>query len=94
MTRVKRKDGLPFGAKAKLSDVPPSMQGHGLLSHSAVLALLGGVSRKQLLGMERAGRFPRRIFLNPTTVVWKRSEVEGFLQDPEGWIEAHRGQAA
>lgn len=35
-------------------------------------------TNKHLLALEKAGRFPRRIYLSEKTVVWLLDEIEAF----------------
>ena len=37
-------------------------------------------SNKHLLEMERAGRFPRRMYLSAKTVAWISSEIDEFQE--------------
>lgn len=48
----------------------------------------GSTRRRQ----EAIGRFPRRIHIGAKVVVWKRTDVEAWLADPEGWAAAHKGE--
>jgi prophage regulatory protein len=36
---------------------------------------------------EKAGRFPPAIRLSKRTVVWRRTDVEAWAADPEGWAQ-------
>jgi predicted DNA-binding transcriptional regulator AlpA len=35
--------------------------------------------------MERRGLFPKRIRVSPKRIAWRRSEIEAWVRDPEGW---------
>ncbi|MBB4257311.1 AlpA family phage regulatory protein [Bradyrhizobium sp. CIR3A] len=35
--------------------------------------------------MERKGRFPKRVRISPGKVAWRKSDVEAWESDPEGW---------
>lgn len=37
------------------------------------------ISRSTMLRMEAQGKFPRRRYLTPRTVVWNREEIDDFL---------------
>lgn len=37
------------------------------------------ISRSTMLRMEAQGKFPKRRYLTPRTVVWHRDEIERFL---------------
>lgn len=40
---------------------------------------------------EKAGRFPRRIKLGARKIGYRRSEIEAWEADPEGWRPAGEG---
>ena len=48
------------------------------------------VTRKR---MERRGLFPRRIHIAPRRIAWRRSEIEAWAADPEGY-QTYKSQAA
>jgi predicted DNA-binding transcriptional regulator AlpA len=35
--------------------------------------------------MEKRGEFPARIHISPRRVAWRRSEIDDWKIDPEGW---------
>jgi predicted DNA-binding transcriptional regulator AlpA len=35
--------------------------------------------------MEKRGRFPRRIHLSRKRIAWRRTDIEAWADDPEGW---------
>ena len=37
------------------------------------------ISRSTMLRMEAQGKFPKRRYLTPRTVVWNREEIDEFL---------------
>lgn len=71
-----------------------SKEGAGYLSQDSVRDLIGWPSRQTLLNWEKRGTFPRRVYLSPRRVAWRKAEVLDYLEDPEGWRERHRGDRA
>ena len=56
------------------------------------------ISRSTMLRMEAQGKFPKRRYLTPHTVVWHREEINEFLsslftnnEEQEGSKEAENG---
>jgi prophage regulatory protein len=39
--------------------------------------------------MERRGLFPARIRIAPRRVGWRRTDIEAWVADPEGWPRRH-----
>lgn len=35
--------------------------------------------------LEKSGRFPKRIKIGARKIAWRRSEIEAWTADPEGW---------
>jgi prophage regulatory protein len=44
--------------------------------------------------MEKRGLFPRRVSISPGRVAWRRSDIDAWLSDPEGWGKRPEQQAA
>ncbi len=42
--------------------------------------------------MEKRGLFPRRIRITPRRIGWRRSEIEAWTADPEGWAKRYAVQ--
>ena len=50
---------------------------------------------RTLARRERAGRFPRRSYLNPVTPIWPLDECDAWAADPAGWVDrTNSGRAA
>ncbi|MCK1533164.1 MULTISPECIES: AlpA family phage regulatory protein [unclassified Bradyrhizobium] len=43
--------------------------------------------------MERRGRFPKRVRISPGKVAWRKSDIEAWETDPEGWRAAELERA-
>jgi prophage regulatory protein len=41
--------------------------------------------------MERRGLFPERIRISPQRVGWRRTDIQTWIADPEGWAKRHAG---
>jgi prophage regulatory protein len=39
--------------------------------------------------MEKRGLFPKRIRVTPRRIAWRRTEIETWVNDPEGWPKRH-----
>jgi predicted DNA-binding transcriptional regulator AlpA len=39
---------------------------------------------------ERAGIFPKRIWLGPKVAAWRRTEINDWFADPAGWAQRNR----
>jgi len=39
--------------------------------------------------LEQRGRFPRRIYISPRRIAWRRADIEAWAADPEGWGKQH-----
>jgi prophage regulatory protein len=42
--------------------------------------------------LEKSGRFPKRIRIAGRKVAWRKSEIEAWVADPEGWARRHNTQ--
>ena len=42
--------------------------------------------------LEKSGRFPKRIRIAGRKVAWRKSEIEAWVADPEGWAGRHDAQ--
>lgn len=52
-----------------------------------------GITKVTIWRHEKAGLFPRRVRLSTRRVVWRRTELEEWLADPEAWAAAHKPKA-
>ncbi len=52
-----------------------------LLTHADLRERGIKISKSTLLRMEAQGRFPKRRYLTPRSVVWNRDEIDEFLSD-------------
>jgi predicted DNA-binding transcriptional regulator AlpA len=50
-------------------------------------------SKTTVHGWERAGKFPRRIYLSPRKVVWKKAEIDAWLADRAQQDDVMRAKA-
>lgn len=57
------------------------------------LATLHPVSGSTRRRQEAEGKFPRRIHLGTKVIAWRRTDVEAWIADPEGWAAAHKLKA-
>jgi prophage regulatory protein len=39
--------------------------------------------------LEKSGRFPKRVKIAGRKVAWRKSEIEAWVADPEGWARRH-----
>jgi prophage regulatory protein len=39
--------------------------------------------------LEKRGRFPKRIRISGRKIAWRRSDIEAWASDPEGWVKRH-----
>jgi predicted DNA-binding transcriptional regulator AlpA len=39
--------------------------------------------------LERRGKFPRRIRIGNRKIAWRKSDIEAWAADPEGWARRH-----
>jgi predicted DNA-binding transcriptional regulator AlpA len=44
--------------------------------------------------MEKRGLFPKRIRITPRRIGWRRSEIEAWTADPEGWRRQHQANGS
>jgi predicted DNA-binding transcriptional regulator AlpA len=44
--------------------------------------------------MEKRGLFPRRLRITPRRIAWRRSDIEQWTADPEGWAKRQGCQVA
>jgi prophage regulatory protein len=68
---------LPFPA-ITAGSIPSEKQ---LLTRKDLVSMGINKANTTLLRWEYAGRFPRRLRLGGTTVVWRRDEIEHWLAD-------------
>jgi len=52
------------------------------------VATLTTLSKPTIYKYVREGRFPKQVRLGPNRVVWRRAEVEGWLDTREARLEA------
>jgi predicted DNA-binding transcriptional regulator AlpA len=43
---------------------------------------------------EKAGQFPRRVKLSARKIAYRKSEIEDWQRDPEGWAQRNRAAAS
>lgn len=56
---------------------------------------LGRFSKSHLYNLMDRGHFPKPcLVMGPRFTRWKASDVQAWLADPQGWIEAHAGVTA
>jgi prophage regulatory protein len=51
-------------------------------------------SEPTLWRLEKSGRFPKRVRLSAKKIFWRKSEIDAWVVDPEGWCSASMGGAA
>lgn len=66
----------------KVNDIALSkmLQPDGMLTERRVMEITKVRSPTTLRSWEKAGRFPRRIYLGPSKIVWDAAEVSEWLE--------------
>jgi prophage regulatory protein len=42
--------------------------------------------------LEKSGRFPKRIRIANRKIAWRKTDIEAWAADPEGWAKRHSNQ--
>ncbi len=43
--------------------------------------------------LEKRGLFPKRVRIGARKVAWRKTEIEEWARDPEGWAKRHSEQS-
>lgn len=70
------------------------MSNEVFISKEVVQSIAGGKHDSTLWRWERLGIFPKREQIGPNTTVYRKSLIDEWAEDPQGWAKKHRESQA